>query len=73
MERFCNRGPCVLSEKTSPQSWIAPQTQSINKPVQIMKELNNAFELPANTVEIDHFLKYHSLFYPFLTFKRQYY
>lgn len=28
-----------------------------------MKELNHTLELPVNTVEIDHFLKYHSLAY----------
>lgn len=31
-----------------------------------MKELNHTFELPVNTVEIDGFLKYHSLSYTWL-------
>jgi len=28
-----------------------------------MKQLNHTSELPVNTLEIDHFLKYHSLSY----------
>lgn len=31
-----------------------------------MKELNHTFELLVNTVEIDRFLKYHSLSYTWL-------